>query len=120
MPGSDLGKSGEWMVPAFRGMDTYRIKPTSTGTEKSLGVPNCFYGHEPPNPFATHNAKYFQNSIQEDGLLTLANHGVIFAEGSGGTVQEIFQAACLNYYATPARQAPMVLFGSDYWNPASA
>ena len=34
-------------------------------------------------------------------------------------MQEIFQDACLNYYATPARQAPMVLFGSDYWNPTS-
>ena len=118
-PGSDLWNSGEWMAPAFRVMEAFPLKPTSKGTEKSLGVPTWFYGHEPPNPFATHIAKYFQNSIREDGLLTLANRGVIFAEGSGGTIQEIFQDACLNYYATPARQAPMVLFGSDYWNPAS-
>jgi len=119
IPGSDFWNSGDWMAPAFRVMAAYPLKPTPTGTEKSLGVPTWFYGHEPPNPFATHIAKYFQNSIREDGLLTLANRGVIFAEGSGGTVQEIFQDACLNYYATPARQAPMVLFGSDYWNPAS-
>ena len=119
IPGSDFWNSGDWMAPAFRVMAAYPLKPTSTGTEMSLGVPTWFYGHEPPNPFATHIAKYFQNSIREDGLLTLANHGVIFAEGSGGTVQEIFQDACLNYYATPARQAPMVLFGSDYWNPGS-
>jgi predicted Rossmann-fold nucleotide-binding protein len=119
IPGSDLWNSGDWMAPAFRVMEAFPLKPTSKGTEKSLGVPTWFYGHEPPNPFATHIAKYFQNSIREDGLLTLANHGVVFAEGSGGTVQEIFQDACLNYYATPVRQAPMVLFGSDYWNPAS-
>jgi predicted Rossmann-fold nucleotide-binding protein len=119
IPGSDFWNSGDWMGPPFRVMAAYPLKPTSTGTEMSLGVPTWFYGHEPPNPFATHIAKYFQNSIREDGLLTLANHGVVFAEGSGGTVQEIFQDACLNYYATPARQAPMVLFGSDYWNPAS-
>jgi predicted Rossmann-fold nucleotide-binding protein len=118
IPGSDLWNSGDWMAPAFRVMAAYPLKPTLTGTEMSLGVPTWFYGHEPPNPFATHIAKYFQNSIREDGLLTLANHGVIFAEGSGGTVQEIFQDACLNYYASPDRQAPMVLFGSDYWNGA--
>jgi predicted Rossmann-fold nucleotide-binding protein len=118
IPGSDYWNSGDWMAPAFRVMAAYPLTPTSTGTEMSLGVPTWFYGHEPPNPFATHIAKYFQNSIREDGLLTLANHGVVFAEGSGGTVQEIFQDANLNFYATPSRQAPMVLFGSDYWNPA--
>jgi predicted Rossmann-fold nucleotide-binding protein len=119
IPGSDFWNSGDWMAPAFRVMAAYPLRRTSKGTEKSLGVPTWFYGHEPPNPFATHIAKYFQNSIREDGLLTLANRGVIFAEGSGGTVQEIFQDACLNYYATPDKQAPMVLFGSDYWNPKS-
>jgi predicted Rossmann-fold nucleotide-binding protein len=119
IPGSDLWNSGEWMAPAYRVMDAYPLKPTPMGTENSLGVPTWFYGHEPPNPFATHIAKYFQNSIREDGLLTLANRGVIFAEGSGGTVQEIFQDACLNYYAIPDRQAAMVLFGTDYWNPRS-
>jgi len=43
---------------------------------------------------------------------------VIFAEGSAGTLQEIFQNLCQNYYQT-YRQArsPMILFGSDYWNP---
>jgi predicted Rossmann-fold nucleotide-binding protein len=119
IPGSVLWDSGGWMAPAFRVMKDYPLKRTPKGTEKSLGVPTWFYGHEPPNPFATHIAKYFQNSIREDGLLTLANRGVIFAEGSGGTVQEIFQDACLNYYAARDRLAPMVLFGSDYWNPRS-
>jgi len=80
IPGSDYWNSGDWMAPAFRVMDAYPLKPTSSGTEMSLGIPTWFYGHEPPNPFATHIAKYFQNSIREDGLLTLANHGVIFAE----------------------------------------
>jgi hypothetical protein len=46
----------------------------------------------------------------------LRNCGVIFAEGNAGTVQEIFQDACQNYYATHGAAAPMVLLGTDYWN----
>jgi hypothetical protein len=33
-------------------------------------------------------------------------------------VQEIFQDACQNYYRTYFKtKSPMVLFGTDYWNP---
>ena len=35
----------------------------------SVGIPTWFYGHEPPNPFASHIAKYFANATREDGLL---------------------------------------------------
>lgn len=35
--------------------------------------------------------------------------------GSAGTVQEIFQDACENYYATGARVVPLVLVGREHW-----
>jgi predicted Rossmann-fold nucleotide-binding protein len=81
----------------------------------SLGVPTWFYGHEPPNFFATHIAKYFANAIREAILLELCNGGIVFLPGSGGTVQEIFQDACENYYGTPGTIMPMVLVGKEHW-----
>lgn len=81
----------------------------------SLGVPTWFYGHEPPNFFATHIAKYFANAIREAILLELCNGGIVFLPGSGGTVQEIFQDACENYYGTPETIMPMVLVGQEHW-----
>ncbi|MEP6665321.1 MAG: Rossmann fold nucleotide-binding protein [Nocardioidaceae bacterium] len=81
----------------------------------SLGIPTWFYGHEPPNAFASSVAKYFQNSLREDTLLRHCNGGIVFLPGVGGTVQEIFQDACENYYADAATVAPMVLVGRSYW-----
>ena len=81
----------------------------------SLGIPTWFYGHEPPNYFATHIAKYFANAIREAILLELCNGGIIFLPGSGGTVQEIFQDACENYYGAPETVTPMVLVGTRHW-----
>ncbi|QCB98661.1 Rossmann fold nucleotide-binding protein [Arthrobacter sp. PAMC25564] len=81
----------------------------------SLGIPTWFYGHEPPNFFATHVAKYFANAIREAILLELCNGGIIFLPGSGGTVQEIFQDACENYYGAPQTITPMVLVGEEHW-----
>jgi predicted Rossmann-fold nucleotide-binding protein len=81
----------------------------------SLGIPTWLYGHEPPNPFATHIAKYFANSIREEGLLTLARYGVVFAPGAAGTIQEIFQDACQNRYKTTGLASPMIFFGEAYW-----
>lgn len=93
-------------------------KPTDQAKSRNLGIPTWFYGHEPPNMFATDIAKYFENSVREEGLLAIARAGVIYAEGNGGTVQEIFQDACQNYYRNYAKsKSPMILFGSDYWNP---
>ncbi len=81
----------------------------------SLGIPTWFYGHEPPNPFASGIAKYFQNSLREDTLLRHCNAGIVFLPGAAGTVQEIFQDACENYYADEATVAPMVLVGVRHW-----
>jgi predicted Rossmann-fold nucleotide-binding protein len=84
----------------------------------SLGVPTWFYGHEPPNVFASHAAKYFRNALREDVLLRLCRRGIVFLPGAAGTVQEIFQAACANYYSEPALVAPMVLVGREHWTRA--
>ena len=81
----------------------------------SIGIPTWTYGHEPPAPFALAIAKYFANSVREAGLLAIASHGVIFAPGSAGTTQEIFQDACQNHYGTFGKAAPMILFGKQFW-----
>ena len=81
----------------------------------SLAVPTWFYGHEPTNQFATHIAKYFANSIREDGLLALATRGVVFAPGSAGTVQEVFQDATQNHYGLFTTLSPMVFLDVGFW-----
>ncbi|GAA4802416.1 LOG family protein [Nocardioides caeni] len=81
----------------------------------TLGVPTWHYGHEPPNLFATAIAKYFRNALREAILLQVCDAGIVFLPGAGGTVQEIFQDACENYYATEEAVAPMVLVGRAYW-----
>jgi predicted Rossmann-fold nucleotide-binding protein len=81
----------------------------------SIGIPTWLYGHEPPALFATQIAKYFANSVREEGLLAIAEHGVIFAKGSAGTTQEIFQDATQNHYASFGQRSPMILLGSTYW-----
>jgi predicted Rossmann-fold nucleotide-binding protein len=81
----------------------------------SLGVPTWFYGHEPPNAFASAIAKYFSNAIREDVLLRVCRGGLVFLPGAAGTVQEVFQAACENYYAQGAQVVPMVLVGREHW-----
>jgi predicted Rossmann-fold nucleotide-binding protein len=79
----------------------------------SFGIPTWHYGHEPPNAFASHIAKYFRNAVREDILLAASRGGVIFLPGAAGTVQEIFQDATDNYYGDDP--APMVLVGGDHW-----
>ena len=82
---------------------------------ETLGVPTWFYGHEPPNLFATAIAKYVRNAQREAILLEICDAGIVFLPGAAGTVQEIFQDACENYYADGTHVAPMVLVGTDYW-----
>ncbi len=89
-----LARLHAWQRPAFEvvaGVAAAQRGP-------SLSVPTWFYGHEPPTPFATHIAKYFSNSLREDGLLAVAADGVAFAPGRAGTLQEVFQDAAQNYY----------------------
>jgi predicted Rossmann-fold nucleotide-binding protein len=100
---------GSWATTAF---EVLRRWPDGAD---SLGIPTWHYGHEPPNPFATWIAKYFKNAIREDILLHVCEAGIVFLPGAAGTVQEVFQDACENYYADPSTVAPMVLVGHDYW-----
>jgi predicted Rossmann-fold nucleotide-binding protein len=80
-----------------------------------IGVPTWFYGHEPPNLFAAGIAKLFQNSVREATLLNRCTGGIVFLPGAAGTVQEIFQDACENFYAAPASVTPMVLVDRRHW-----
>ncbi|MEV0529183.1 LOG family protein [Streptomyces sp. NPDC050439] len=99
----------EWARAAF----DVRERWPSGGA--SVGIPTWFYGHEPPNAFATHLAKYFANAIREDGLLARSNAGVIFLPGAAGTLQEIFDAATPNYYESRGEPTPMILVNETHW-----
>jgi hypothetical protein len=99
---------GRWDAPPLPGGD-------------SLGLPTWYYGSEPPNLFASVCGKYFINSLREDGLVSIANGGLVFAKGAAGTVQEVFQNATYNYYRGAGVEAtPMVFLDIDFWNPGPA
>ena len=108
-------------VPGFRPSVTAWARQAAAVVERypggtpTLGIPTWFYGHEPPNLFATHIAKYFANAVREAILLELCNGGIVFLPGAAGTVQEIFQDACENYYGAPETITPMVLVGPEHW-----
>jgi predicted Rossmann-fold nucleotide-binding protein len=81
----------------------------------SLAIPTWFYGFEPTSLFPSHVAKYFSNSLREDGLLALCVGGVVYAPGSAGTNQEIFLDAAQNQYGSLDLISPMVFFGRDHY-----
>lgn len=103
-------KDDEWLSTAFRVIQDYPQRDFV-----SLGVPTWLYGHEPATPFATHIAKFFENSIREDSILTLAFGGIIYTPGSAGTMQEIFQDAVQNHYLSFGFCSPMVFLGKRFW-----
>lgn len=104
-------KDEAWLRTA---MDVRERFPQDKDYE-SLGVPTWLYGHEPATPFATHIAKFFDNSIREDFILTAAYGGIIFTPGSAGTLQEIFQDAVQNHYLSFGFASPMVFLGRKFW-----
>lgn len=105
-----------WLKRAWLVKMRYAIPLGQHDQCESIGIPTWTYGHEPPAVFATHIAKYFENSVREDGLLLIADHGVVFAPGSAGTIQEIFQDACQNHYFVANDQcSPMIMLGREYW-----
>jgi predicted Rossmann-fold nucleotide-binding protein len=85
----------------------------------SLSIPTWLYGHEPPTIFASHIAKYFDNSVREDGLVSVARRGIVFAPGHGGTVQELFQDAAQNQYYALGEASPMVLLDAEFWTAST-
>ena len=98
-----------WVRAAF---DVRALLP---GGADSLGIPTWFYGHEPSNVMASLIAKYVRNAQREAILLEVCDAGIVFLPGAGGTVQEVFQDACENFYADESSVAPMVLVGRAYW-----
>ncbi|MEV8534210.1 LOG family protein [Streptomyces sp. NPDC051211] len=99
----------EWAQAAFA------VRERWPAGGDSVGIPTWFYGHEPPNAFAGHIAKYFANATREDGLLARSNAGVVFLPGAAGTVQEVFDNATPNYYGSRGEPTPMVLVDRAHW-----
>src|SRR6185437_15778000 len=86
----------------------------------SLAVATWRFADEPISQFATHIAKLFQNSVREDGLLSIADAGVAYFGGGFGTVREIFQDLAQNASAEPAHQMRMVFVDTAaYGGPGS-
>ena len=81
---------------------------------ESLAIPTWVSEGEPISQFASHIAKYFSNSIREDGLLAVATAGIVFAPGDAGTMQEIFQDAAQNAYKVYGR-SPMVFLDRQHY-----
>lgn len=107
-------------VPTFRNRTTWARAASEVVQEHpqgrtSIGIPTWFYGHEPPNLFATVIAKYFHNALREAVLVERCDAGIVYLPGAAGTAQEIFTDACENYYAPAEKVAPMVLLGVDHW-----
>ena len=81
---------------------------------ESLAIPSWVTAGEPISQFASHIAKYFSNSIREDGMLAVATAGVVFAPGGAGTMQEIFQDAAQNAYRVFGR-SPMAFLDTQHY-----
>jgi predicted Rossmann-fold nucleotide-binding protein len=105
--------------PVYRGneaeyFDTARlITAGQRAGAPSLAVATWRYDEEPISQFATHIAKLFQNSVREDGLLSIADAGVAYFAGGFGTLREIFQDLAQNGSAPPAQQMAMVFVGTE-------
>jgi predicted Rossmann-fold nucleotide-binding protein len=86
----------------------------------NLAVATWRYDEEPISQFATHIAKLFQNSVREDGLLSIADAGVVYFEGGFGTLREVFQDLAQNDAAEPRQQMAMVFVNTHaYGEPGS-
>ena len=102
-----------WLAKSFRVIEKY-----PDPLYNSLGIPTWHYGHELPTPFATHIAKYFENSVREEGLLAIAKGGVIFTPGSAGTIQEVFQDLAQHHYESYGYASPMIFLNVEFWTKA--
>ena len=121
---NDLVVDGEFVVDALAALHRWQLPAIQLAVEtddvarETIGIPTWIYGHEPPTPLATHHAKYFQNSIREDGLLAEAVYGIVYLPGTAGTLQELFQDAAQNHYRLVRDTfSPMVFFDlGGYWS----
>lgn len=117
----DFHDHDPYTAAALRVRATFPPKPPTDdevdhwASRGGLAIPTWLYGHEPANLFAGRVAKYFSNAIREDTILRLARGGIIFAPGMAGTVQEVFQAATMAFYATNGPSGPFVFLDSAHW-----
>ncbi|WP_445216114.1 hypothetical protein ACKWRH_27845 [Bradyrhizobium sp. Pa8] len=104
--------AGRWLN---KGLEVRDRAPKHRG--ESLAIPTWFYGSEPSTPFAGAYAKYFQNSIREEALIAQSRAGIVYAQGGGGALREVFQDVELNFYATTVDDfIPMIFFDPDgFW-----
>jgi hypothetical protein len=86
-PGSEhiFDDARVWLNQALQVLDS--VPKLQRG--ESLAIPTWYYGSEPSTPFASAYAKYFQNSIREEALITQSRAGIIYAQGAGGTLRNI-------------------------------
>ena len=110
----------EYQDAAREVLDRHPRPPTLEPADvQNLAVPTWFYGWEPTNLFADRVAKFFSNSLREDGLLSMCVGGVVYAPGGLGTVQEIFMDAAQNHYETFGTVSPMVFLGRERYGPGT-
>lgn len=111
---SILAKAPKWTDKNWqdRSLEVMEMFPEGG---RSLGIPTWFYGFEPTNLFASDIAKFFDNSIREGLLMSIAKGGAVFAPGSAGARQEIFMAATQNHFGSIGYHYPMVLFGKEHY-----
>jgi predicted Rossmann-fold nucleotide-binding protein len=95
------------------GFQVRKMFPNDSG--ESLAIPTWAYADEPTGQFSSRIGKYFSNSTREDGLLAIAADGVVFAPGSAGTLQEVFQDAAHNSYWTFNTRGPMVFLDKNFF-----
>ena len=112
--------------PTYRGHEAEYIDSARAITARrppgspSLAVATWRFADEPISQFATDIAKLFQNSVREDGLLSIADAGVTYFAGGFGTLREIFQDLAQNDFAAPPDQMPMVFVDTAaYGRPGS-
>jgi predicted Rossmann-fold nucleotide-binding protein len=99
-----------WLSKSYEVMEKY---PQNYGFE-SLGIPTWVYGHEPPNPFPTHIAKFFSVTVRQEGLLSIAKDAVVYSPGSVGTMSEAFQDVQRNHYNNESKSA-MIFLDKEFW-----
>lgn len=107
-----LAKAREWLKAA---LDVRKAAPEILPI--SLAIPTWLYGAEPTMPFATHYAKYYQNSLREEALVNNSRAGIVYGQGGGGTMREVFQDVERNYYTRRVEDfTPMIFFDrGGYW-----
>jgi predicted Rossmann-fold nucleotide-binding protein len=117
----DLGRCPVYQGHEAQYVDSARLVTASRHAgAPSLAVATWRFDDEPISQFATHVAKLFQNSVREDGLLSIADAGVAYFEGGFGTVREIFQDLAQNSATEPVHQMAMVFVDTAaYGGPGS-